>query len=84
MADAMHIPMLGVVENFSYFECPDCGKQHPVFGESNIDAIAEEMNLPVMAKLPIMPAVAEAADKGCFEKFENKALESAFSYIEKL
>ncbi len=64
MAQKMDIPILGVVENYSYFECPDCGKRHKIFGESGIDALASELGIKVAAKLPIIPQLAEAADKG--------------------
>jgi Mrp family chromosome partitioning ATPase len=53
MAEMMDIPIIGLVENMSYFECPDCGKEHKIFGESHIDEIADEHNLKVLAKLPI-------------------------------
>ena len=65
MAQKMSIPIIGLVENMSYLECPDCGKKISVFGESHIDEIAREYNIPVLAKLPIDPKVAEhvAAEK---------------------
>ena len=66
MANMMKIPVLGVVENFSYLKCPDCGKEIKLFGESNIDQTAEEMGLPVLGKLPLDPAYAKAADEGAF------------------
>lgn len=64
MAQKMDIPILGIVENYSYFECPDCGKKHKIFGESGIDALAAELGIKVAAKLPIIPQLAEAADSG--------------------
>ena len=64
MAKAMNIRVLGIIENFSYFECPDCGKRHYIYGESNIDAFAGEIGIPVIAKIPISPVMAGAADKG--------------------
>ena len=74
MAEMMHIPILGIVENYSYFKCPDCGKEHAVFGESRINQVAEELGLKVLARLPIDPAVAAACDKGEIEKFEPNYL----------
>lgn len=53
MANMMNVPILGLVENMSYFVCPDCGKKHNIFGESHIDEIAERYNTKVLAKLPI-------------------------------
>ena len=56
MADMMHVPVLGIVENMAYYTCPDCGKQHAIFGESHIEAIAAKHGIPNTAKLPIDPA----------------------------
>ena len=70
MAKMMDIPILGLVENMSYFRCPDCGKEHKIYGESNIDAVAAEQGLKVLAKLPIMPDVAAACDAGEIEKID--------------
>ena len=64
MAELMHIPVLGLVENYSYFQCPDCGKQHKIFGESHLDAVAQEHGLAVLARLPIDPGLAAACDRG--------------------
>lgn len=68
MASLMNIPVLGVVENMSYIECPDCGKKINVFGESNIDALAKEKGILVLGQIPIVPAVAAFADSGDIEK----------------
>ncbi len=70
MAKMMDIPILGLVENMSYFRCPDCGKEHKIYGESNIDAVAAEQGLKVLAKLPIMPEAAAACDAGEIEKID--------------
>ena len=67
MANMMHIPVLGFVENYSYLECPDCGKKIEVFGKSHLDEVAKSFGLPVLAKLPIDPKVAEAFDNGLME-----------------
>lgn len=71
MAQKMDIPILGLVENMSYLECPDCGKKISVFGESHIDEIAKKYNIPVLAKLPIDPKVAEHVDNGTIEYLER-------------
>lgn len=71
MAKMMDVPILGLVENMSYLECPDCGKKINVFGESHIDEIAKEYDLPVLAKLPINPKLAQACDNGELEELED-------------
>ena len=67
MAKMMDIPVLGLVENYSYFQCPDCGKRHAIFGESQIEKVAAGLEVPVLAKLPIDPALAAAFDAGKIE-----------------
>lgn len=74
MAGLMNIPVLGIVENYSYLRCPDCGKKIEVFGKSHIDEVAAQWNLPVLARLPIDPAVAEAFDSGLVETLDASAL----------
>lgn len=75
MANMMNVPVLGLVENFSYLKCPDCGKEIKLFGESNIDAVAAELGVPVFGKLPLDPSYAEKADMGEFAELENPYLE---------
>ena len=70
MAEMMDIPVIGLVENYSYFRCPDCGGEHPVFGESTIDALGAQLSLRVLAKLPIDPALARAVDAGKVEAYQ--------------
>lgn len=84
MAKKMNIPILGLVENYSYIECPDCGKKLPVFGESHIDEVAAEYQVPVLAKLPIVPAVTKAVDEGTIEYVESPWLNDAADVIAKL
>ena len=67
MANMMNIPVLGFVENYSYLQCPDCGKKISVFGKSHIDEIAASFQLPVLAKLPIDPTIADSFDNGMME-----------------
>ena len=73
----MNIPILGIVENFSYFKCPDCGKEIHIFGKSHVDEVAAELSLPVFGKLPIDPNLAKAADEGKFYEIENPYLAGA-------
>ena len=81
MAQMMNIKVLGVVENYSYVLCPDCGKAIKIFGESHIDEIAAEMEMEVLGKMPINPLYAEAADQGAFHTVNNEYVEKA---VEKL
>lgn len=69
MAELMQVPVLGLVENYSYFRCPDCGGEHPIFGESTIDTLGAQLSLPVLAKLPLDPALARAVDAGQVEDY---------------
>ena len=75
MAEMMNVPVVGLIENMSYFVCPDCGKKHSIFGESQIDETAAELNLPVLAKLPINPENAALVDKGRVEDIDAKELD---------
>ena len=77
MANMMHIPVLGLVENFSYLKCPDCGKKIALFGERNIDEVAAKEGTRVLGKLPLDPAYAKAADAGAFYEMENPYLDAA-------
>lgn len=70
MAEMMNIPILGLVENYSYFKCPDCGGEHALFGESKADRVAAELGLKVLARLPIDPALAAACDEGRVEEYQ--------------
>ncbi len=67
MANMLNKPILGAIENMSYFKCPDCGKEHEIFGPSHADEIESDFGMPVLARVPIDPAVAELSDKGKFE-----------------
>ena len=82
MANMMHIPVLGFVENYSYLQCPDCGKRLEVFGKSHLNEVAAEFNLPVLARLPIDPKVAEAFDAGLMETVDSEAVNNVISVIE--
>lgn len=84
MAKKMDIPIIGLVENMSYLECPDCGKKLSVFGESRIEETAKEYGIPVLAQIPIDPKIAESVDGGIVEYVETPWLEKAADALEKL
>ena len=74
MAKMMNIPVLGIVENMSYFECPDCKKRYEIFGESKIDEVAKQFSISTVAKMPINPEVARLCDSGDIDKADTSAL----------
>ena len=82
MANMMHIPVLGFVENYSYLECPDCGKKINVFGESHLDEVAASFGLPVLARLPIDPKVAQSYDCGMMETVDTSKVDGVIAAIE--
>jgi Mrp family chromosome partitioning ATPase len=84
MAEIMQIPIIGLVENMSYFRCPDNGKDYAIFGESHIEEIAKAHQLNVLAKLPIDPRLSKACDEGTIEDFDENWLESLVDIIEKM
>lgn len=81
MAQLMNVPVLGLVENMSYYECPDCGKRINIFGESKIDSTAAELGVPVLAKLPINPLAAKMVDEGRVEELECSELDEFVSAL---
>lgn len=78
MAKMMNVKVLGIVENYSFVKCPDCGKEIHVFGESHIDEIAAELGVKVLGKMPIDPQFASLADEGKFQEAQNPYIENAF------
>ena len=74
MAEQMNIPVLGIIENYSYVKCPDCGKEIKVFGESHVEEAAREMNVPVLGRMPIDMKLAEAVENEKFYEAENPYL----------
>ena len=84
MANMMNIPVLGLVENYSFLKCPDCGKEIKLFGESRIEEVAAQMGLPVLGKMPLDPEYAKIADQGQFHKMRNPYLEDAVDKVENL
>lgn len=81
MAEAMNIPILGLVENYSYAECPKCGEKMYIFGESHIDETALKFGLPVLSKLPMLPEAAKAVDRGEIEKLTGTWLSGAIKSV---
>lgn len=81
MAEMMHIPVLGVVENFSYLKCPDCGREIRLFGESHIDETAAELGIKVLGRLPLDPEYARQADAGAFYGMDNDYLDAAVEVL---
>lgn len=75
MAEMMNKPILGVVENYSYFQCPNCGEKHYIFGKSNLEQVAAELQVKVLAQIPMDPAMAAAMDQGAMETMEHNYLE---------
>ncbi len=82
MAEMMHIPVLGVVENMAYFKCPDNDKEYKIFGESHIEEIAEKHHMPILAKVPIDPRISAVCDRGIVELFDGDWFESAVKTLE--
>ena len=76
MAEQMNIPVLGIVENYSYVKCPDCGKEIKIFGESHIDEVAAGMGVPVLGKMPIDPEIAAKVEAEKFYEAENPYLDA--------
>jgi Mrp family chromosome partitioning ATPase len=78
----MNIPVLGIVENYSYLECPDCGKKIEVFGKSKLEEVAKEYGLKVLAQLPINPEFAAKCDEGKIEEIETNLMDNAIAAVE--
>ena len=75
MALKMDIPVLGIIENYSYYKCPDCGRVEKIFGESHIDEEAQAIGVPVLAKLPINPEINVLVDEGRISEIEANELD---------
>ena len=82
MANMMNIPVLGLVENMSYFECPDCKKKYEIFGASKVEALAKTFSVPAFAKLPIDPNISRLADNGKITEADTEPLKEVFKVIE--
>lgn len=83
MANMMNVPILGLVENMSYFTCPDNNKDYKIFGESHIDEIAQTYQIPVIAKLPIDPTIAKTCDEGKIDTINTDKFNDILKYIDK-
>lgn len=81
MADMMNIPILGIVENMSYFKCPECGREHHIFGQSHLEEAANRFGAPVLARLPIDPDFAKLSDEGKAELFVSPEIDEAVSKL---
>lgn len=84
MATMMNIPVVGLIENMSYFKCPDCDKEYKIFGESHISEISEKFGYEVLARMPIDPRLAALCDRGMLELMENDYLDKAADKLEGL
>ncbi len=83
MAELMNIPVLGIVENMSYFKCDDCGKEHKIFGDSHIDDVAKSHGIESVSKLPMDIKLAAGCDKGMIELYDGNWLDAITDIIEK-
>ena len=84
MAKMMNVPVLGLVENMSYFKCPDCGREHKIFGDSKIEEVAKAHGIKVLDRVPIDPQLANLCDRGTLETMENEYLANTMDVIESL
>lgn len=84
MAEMMSIPIIGLVENLSYFKCPDNNKEYKIFGDSHIEEIAAKHNLRVLAKLPVDPELSVACDSGLIEQFNGSRFEDVAQILEQM
>ncbi|MEA4824968.1 MAG: Mrp/NBP35 family ATP-binding protein [Clostridiaceae bacterium] len=81
MANLMNVPIVGLIENMSYFKCPDCGKEYKIFGDSHISEIADAHGLDVLARIPVDPELAKVCDSGTVELFEGDYLGDAVTRL---
>ncbi len=84
MAEIMNVPVLGLVENMSYVECPDCKRPIYVFGESHLEEFAKERGLEILGRIPLNPDIAQACDAGALEVLKQDYLTEAIKKIEDL
>ncbi|MCR5432084.1 MAG: Mrp/NBP35 family ATP-binding protein [Lachnospiraceae bacterium] len=82
MAGEMNIPIIGIIENYSYIECPDCGRKIELFGKSHVDEMAAKFGLEVLEKLPLNPHIAKAVDEGLIELYESDILNATAQKLE--
>lgn len=84
MAQMMDIPILGIIENMSYVECPNCGERIEIFGKSHVDEVAKQYDIPILGHIPMTPKIAAASDAGTVEDLENDWFTDAIQAVEKL
>lgn len=84
MANMMNVPVLGLVENMSYFQCDECGKKHYIFGQSRLDDVARHNDIAMSARLPLNPALSAACDAGKIEMFDGDWLDAMAEALMKL
>ncbi|MBR3146603.1 MAG: Mrp/NBP35 family ATP-binding protein [Eubacterium sp.] len=84
MADIMNVPVLGIIENMSYFKCPDCGSEHAIFGESRVEEIAAQYGIKNIAKLPIDPELAKACDNGEADSYDGICVPPIEEFVSRL
>ena len=83
MAKMMNIPVLGIVENMSYFKCPECGKEIEVFGASKVNAVAEGFGIEHVARIPVDPKVSALVDAGRVESVDGSSVSAFADFLEK-
>lgn len=81
MANQMNIPIIGLVENMSYFICPNCHEKHFIFGESHLEEVSEKYQVPVLTRMPLNPEIAKLCDNGEIEKLKENPLKEVIDYI---
>lgn len=81
MANIMEIPILGIIENMSYFKCPECGSEHQIFGKSNLDKVSKKYFLDILARIPIDPELAKLTDTGLIELYEADYMQNCSDKI---
>ncbi|MEN8907663.1 MAG: iron-sulfur cluster carrier protein MrpORP [Clostridiales bacterium] len=84
MAEMMKIPIIGLIENMSYFKCPDCDKIHNIFGDGQVEKTSEKYNIEFLGKIPIDPKISNLCDQGTIESYENNFLNKAVEKIEQI
>ena len=84
MAKMMNIPIIGIIENMSYFKCPDCDSEYKLFGESHLEEIAKEYHIDLTARLPVNQEISVACDKGTIEYLDGRWLDSIGEFLEKM
>ena len=84
MANIMNVPVLGIIENMSYYKCPDCGSEHAIFGESRVEEIAAQYGIKNTARLPLDPELAKACDEGTVEDYSGICVPPIEEFVSKL